>query len=218
VKIISRLKQIHLIGPDCSFIHIPYSSKKEKKIDNKQLSFYVEKLNEKNQIKTILKKGKKNSSKKYNINKYNINRLKKNRSLRTNIYKKTKEIIPFKKKLISLKKIGLNFLPITTIGSFPQTPEIRHHRSLYLKGKINKMEYKDGIINEIKKTISIQEKLNINVLVHGESERSDMVEYFCKDISGCWITQFGWVQSYGTRCVKPPIIWGDLKKKKFYFC
>ena len=109
---------------------------------------------------------------------------------------------------------ALPAFPTTTIGSFPQTPAIRQTRSKFKKGELSTEDYKESIRNEIKETVKIQEQLGLDVLVHGEPERNDMVEYFGELLEGVAVTDMGWVQSYGSRCVKPPIIYGDLVRKE----
>ncbi|KAK4787659.1 hypothetical protein SAY86_011492 [Trapa natans] len=112
------------------------------------------------------------------------------------------------------KKLNLPILPTTTIGSFPQTVELRRVRREYKANKISEEEYIKSIKEEINKVVKFQEELNIDVLVHGEPERNDMVEYFGEQLSGFAFTANGWVQSYGSRCVKPPIIYGDVSRPK----
>ena len=104
--------------------------------------------------------------------------------------------------------------PTTTIGSFPQTKEVRQYRSKFKKQEITLEEYEAYLKEEIKKSIDIQHELDIDMLVHGEFERNDMVEYFGEQLEGFAFTQYGWVQSYGSRCVKPPIIFGDVSRPK----
>ncbi len=110
------------------------------------------------------------------------------------------------------KQLGLPLFPITTIGSFPQTQEIRKIRGKLKKDEITEEQYNKVIANEIKETILFQESIGIDVLVHGEFERNDMVEYFGEQLEGFTFTQNGWVQSYGSRAVKPPIIYGDVER------
>ncbi|VAH96043.1 unnamed protein product [Triticum turgidum subsp. durum] len=110
------------------------------------------------------------------------------------------------------KKLNLPILPTTTIGSFPQTMDLRRVRREYKVKKISEEEYGSAIKEEISKVVKIQEELDIDVLVHGEPERNDMVEYFGEQLSGFAFTANGWVQSYGSRCVKPPIIYGDVSR------
>ena len=120
---------------------------------------------------------------------------------------------PFKERIAAQhRELYLPLFPTTTIGSFPQTADVRSWRSKFKKGEITKQQYTDLLKDEIKKTIRIQEEIGLDVLVHGESERNDMVEYFGEQLSGFVFTQNGWVQSYGSRCVKPPIIYGDVSR------
>ncbi|XVF69328.1 hypothetical protein PTKIN_Ptkin11bG0072000 [Pterospermum kingtungense] len=112
------------------------------------------------------------------------------------------------------KKLNLPLLPTTTIGSFPQTMDLRRVRREYKAKKISEYDYVDAIKEEINKVVKLQEELDIDVLVHGEPERNDMVEYFGEQLSGFAFTLNGWVQSYGSRCVKPPIIYGDVSRPK----
>jgi len=104
------------------------------------------------------------------------------------------------------------FLPTTTIGSFPQTEKVRIARSRFAKGQITKSEYEEFIKQEIKRTIEFQEQIGMDVLVHGEFERNDMVQYFAEQLSGFAFTEHGWVQSFGSRYVRPPIIFGDISR------
>ncbi|KAK1566231.1 hypothetical protein QYE76_063264 [Lolium multiflorum] len=110
------------------------------------------------------------------------------------------------------KKLNLPVLPTTTIGSFPQTMDLRRVRREYKAKKISEEAYVSAIKEEISKVVKIQEELDIDVLVHGEPERNDMVEYFGEQLSGFAFTANGWVQSYGSRCVKPPVIYGDVSR------
>ncbi|KAJ4850264.1 hypothetical protein Tsubulata_044585 [Turnera subulata] len=112
------------------------------------------------------------------------------------------------------KKLNLPILPTTTIGSFPQTMDLRRVRREYKAKKISEDDYVKFIKEEINSVVKIQEELDIDVLVHGEPERNDMVEYFGEQLSGFAFTANGWVQSYGSRCVKPPIIYGDVSRPK----
>ena len=104
--------------------------------------------------------------------------------------------------------------PTTTIGSFPQTPEVRNARAELRSGALTRSQYETFLEQEIERTVRIQEELGLDMLVHGESERNDMVEYFGEMLSGFAFTRNGWVQSYGSRCVKPPIIYGDVERPK----
>ena len=108
--------------------------------------------------------------------------------------------------------LKLPAFPTTTIGSFPQTSEVRATRAAHRKGNIDRTSYDEFLRQEIRRTIEFQERIGIDVLVHGESERNDMVEYFGEQLEGFASTAKAWVQSYGSRCVKPPIIFGDLSR------
>ncbi|CAM5487769.1 5-methyltetrahydropteroyltriglutamate--homocysteine methyltransferase OS=Streptomyces rimosus subsp.rimosus (strain ATCC / DSM 40260 / JCM 4667 / NRRL 2234) OX=1265868 GN=metE PE=3 SV=1 [Streptomyces rimosus subsp. rimosus] len=108
--------------------------------------------------------------------------------------------------------LGLPLLPTTTIGSFPQTGELRAARADLRAGRIDTAGYEERIRNEIREVIAFQEKAGIDVLVHGEPERNDMVQYFAEQLTGYLATQHGWVQSYGTRYVRPPVLAGDISR------
>ena len=108
--------------------------------------------------------------------------------------------------------LDIPLYPTTTIGSFPQTPDIRKARSAFKKGELDEAGYKAAMEKEIRDVVEFQHECDIDVLVHGEPERNDMVEYFGEQLSGFAFSKFGWVQSYGSRCVKPPIIFGDVSR------
>jgi len=110
--------------------------------------------------------------------------------------------------------LGLPLFPTTTIGSFPQTSEIRVQRSAYRAGKLSESEYVEALKGHIADAVKRQEALDLDVLVHGEAERNDMVEYFAENLAGFQTTKFGWVQSYGSRCVKPAIVVADIEREK----
>jgi 5-methyltetrahydropteroyltriglutamate--homocysteine methyltransferase len=103
-------------------------------------------------------------------------------------------------------------LPTTTIGSFPQTGDIRRERARFLKGEISEGEYVGAMEDEIKRVVELQEEIGLDVLVHGEPERNDMVQYFAENLDGFAVTQNGWVQSYGSRCTRPSLLWGDVSR------
>ena len=109
-------------------------------------------------------------------------------------------------------RLQLPTFPTTTIGSFPQTGAIRLARQAFKQGKLSRNDYHDAMRSEIRHAVLIQERLGLDVLVHGEAERNDMVEYFAEQLDGYLFTRFGWVQSYGSRCVKPAVIYGDLSR------
>ena len=127
--------------------------------------------------------------------------------------KDDQRLSPFsKRKELQHKALNLPLFPTTTIGSFPQTDEVRSWRAKFKKGQLTQAEYDKLLEKEIEESIRFQEDTQIDVLVHGEFERNDMVEYFGELLKGYTFTKFGWVQSYGSRCVKPPIIFGDISR------
>lgn len=226
-KIIKSISNNHrkiLIGSSCSLLHTPIDLETEKKLDKevkKWFSFAVQKCTELSLLSNALNHNNINAITKWSLpiherissqRVHNItveerlSNLEVNKHQRLNSY----EIRSIKQN----KKFNLPVLPITTIGSFPQTIDIRKLRSDFKLGSINKEEYEIGIKKNIKKVIKIQEELDIDVLVHGEAERNDMVEYFGEHLDGFVFTDNGWVQSYGSRCVKPPIIIGDISRLK----
>ncbi len=109
-------------------------------------------------------------------------------------------------------RLGLPSLTTTTIGSFPQTPEIRAARASWAKGTLSDADYEQAMKDEIASVVALQEELGLDVLVHGEAERNDMVQYFAELLDGCAVTTNGWVQSYGSRCTRPSIVWGDVSR------
>ena len=117
-----------------------------------------------------------------------------------------------KRRALQRERLNLPLLPTTTIGSYPQTSAIRLARAALRKGEITTEQYDERMRSEIADVIALQEKLGIDVLVHGEPERNDMVQYFAEQLDGFFATANGWVQSYGTRCVRPPILYGDVNR------
>ena len=122
---------------------------------------------------------------------------------------------PFdERKIAQAARLNLPPLPTTTIGSFPQTGEIRKARAAFGKGELTAAQYDDEMKAEIRRVVDLQEKIGFDVLVHGEPERNDMVQYFAENLDGFAVTQNGWVQSYGSRCTRPSILWGDVSRPK----
>src|SRR5690606_39009113 len=122
---------------------------------------------------------------------------------------------PFAERIVQQRaRLELPAFPTTTIGSFPQTSAIRLARQAFKAGRISAAEYTEAMQSEIRHAVEVQERLGLDVLVHGEAERNDMVEYFAEQLDGYLFTRFGWVQSYGSRCVKPPVIFGDLSRPR----
>ncbi|MBO3085307.1 5-methyltetrahydropteroyltriglutamate--homocysteine S-methyltransferase [Cellulomonas fengjieae] len=122
---------------------------------------------------------------------------------------------PFdERKVAQADRLNLPPLPTTSIGSFPQTTEIRTARAAFGKGELTPEQYADEMRAEIRRVVELQEKIGFDVLVHGEPERNDMVQYFAENLDGFAVTQNGWVQSYGSRCTRPSILWGDVSRPK----
>src|SRR4029077_19011203 len=115
---------------------------------------------------------------------------------------------------VQRERFNLPRFPTTTIGSFPQTTEVRNARAAHAKGTLSDTAYKSYLQDETAHAVRWQENIGLDVLVHGEFERNDMVQYFGEQLSGFAFTEFGWVQSYGSRCVRPPIIYGDVSRPK----
>lgn len=116
------------------------------------------------------------------------------------------------RKAAQTARFDLPPLPTTTIGSFPQTPEIRKARAAFGKGELTAEQYEDEMKAEIRRVVELQEQIGLDVLVHGEPERNDMVQYFAENLDGFAVTTNGWVQSYGSRCTRPSILWGDVSR------
>ncbi|NIG99174.1 MAG: 5-methyltetrahydropteroyltriglutamate--homocysteine S-methyltransferase [Buchnera aphidicola (Periphyllus acericola)] len=224
IKNFKKIRKNIWIGTSCSLLHIPIDINKEKKMTDKlksYFSFAVQKCYEVFLLTNALNTGNIDLikswifplySKKNKLN-FNNKNLKKRLSLITEKdYKRCNEYrVRIKKQQ---KKLNLPIFPVTTIGSFPQTRDLRNLRLKFKENRINKTEYENNIFNIIKYNIKKQEELEIDVLVHGEPERNDMVEYFGEHLDGFLFTENGWVQSYGSRCVKPPIIIGDIFRSK----
>ena len=211
-----------IIQPSSSLLHVPVTKTLEEKVDPVilgGLSFADEKIVEIVSLTKGLKEGRTAINAEINEVDAALAELKSTyrsdettrKAIENLTEEDAKRDTPFEERLaIQKEKFNLPILPTTTIGSLPQTQEVRQTRSKWRRGEITDQEYETFIQNQIKKWIEIQEELDIDVLVHGEFERTDMVEYFGEKLNGFQVTQFGWVQSYGSRCVKPPLIFGDV--------
>ncbi|WP_185864391.1 5-methyltetrahydropteroyltriglutamate--homocysteine S-methyltransferase [Blattabacterium cuenoti] len=211
-----------MIAPNCSLIHVPIDIKLENSIDHdikNIMSFAKQKIYELVDLANIIKGEEKILLENKNI----IEEYKNSSILNNEVVKKRvaqisgqnfnrKNIFHIRQKK-QKDKLNLPYFPTTTIGSFPQTKEVRVIRNKFRKKIINKEEYRNKIKEFIINVIKKQEEINLDVLVHGEFERTDMVEYFSEKLQGILSTKNGWVQSYGSRCVKPPIIYGDVSRK-----
>lgn len=210
-----------MIAPSCSLLHVPFDINLEENIHPQlkdRMVFANQKLKEIQYLKNILEGNKMlliNNLRSQEF--YSTSKLIHNFNVKNRIFsakeKDIRRIFPFEiRKEIQNKRFQWSLLPTTTIGSFPQTKAIRKLRSYFKKGKITLEEYEKKIHNYIIKVINLQEEIGIDVLVHGEFERNDMVEFFGEQLNGILYTKNAWVQSYGNRCVKPPIIYGDVSR------
>ncbi len=213
------------VGSSCSLLHSPIDIESEKKINAEVklwLAFATQKVKEVVDIKSILLSPDSQSSKQIIdasdkiVESRNSSSLVNNLVVQNKISKideHTKKRSPFQKRKEAQQALyNLPLLPTTSIGSFPQTSTIRQARRDFKSGKISHEQYTNYMHEEIKNVVKVQEDLDMDVLVHGEAERNDMVEYFGELLSGFAFTSNGWVQSYGSRCVKPPIIYGDVQR------
>ena len=215
------------VGSSCSLLHVPFTLKYEEKLNpevKSWLSFAVEKLSE---IAIIAKLANgaalnENEAKIYAENKASTNSRANSALIHdAAVQARVANLTKFEREekfedRIKIQHEVLNYgvLPTTTIGSFPQTVELRVLRQNFKKGEISEQQYNDGIKKYIDECVKFQEDVGLDVLVHGEPERNDMVEYFGEQIKGYAFSENGWVQSYGSRCVKPPLLFGDVSRPK----
>jgi len=232
-KSLSLLKTIHerlgdrlWIAPSCSLLHVPVNLDRETKLDSDVktwLAFAQQKVSEVVCLKTLLTRPQDalaqqvlNESKAAAQTRLSSPKIH-NPAVKSRVQnihiRDAQRQSPFVQRIKEQQAaLGLPLFPTTTIGSFPQTKTIRKIRSDFKNGAISASEYDVRIRQEIADCIIRQEKIGLDVLVHGEAERNDMVEYFGEQLDGYAFTQYGWVQSYGSRCVKPPIIFGDVSR------
>ena len=212
-----------VLSTSCSLLHVPYTLKHEHKISQEYLAYFAfaeEKLGELKELSILADAADytKEAAYKENQKLFTEERDCKN----ADVKKRLSEVmendyvrLPERSTRQKLQKkvLGLPEFPTTTIGSFPQTKDVKANRKAYRKGEISEQEYIDFNRKKIAECVALQEEIGLDVLVHGEYERNDMVEYFGEALGGFLFTEKAWVQSYGTRCVKPPVIWGDVYRK-----
>ena len=211
------------VAPSCSLLHCPVDLELETRLDEEiksWLAFSAQKLSEISTLGRGLNKGE-------NAIRETLIASAKARQARAESPRIHRPVMQERLKRLTQDDIGrtnpfsvrqarqrerlqLPLLPTTTIGSFPQTPEIRQARAAFKKGELGNLQYLEAMRDEIQLAIRKQEEIGLDVLVHGEPERNDMVEYFGEQLWGYVFTENGWVQSYGSRCVKPPILYGDI--------
>ena len=211
-----------VISTTCSLLHVPYTLDNELKLSQdvkKHFAFAYEKLEELLELKELSEQNTviENVLYKKNIQLFmedrksfdhlvskRIQEIKESDFIRLPVFEEREEI--------QKKEFDFSLFPTTTIGSFPQTLDVKSKRTAFKKGEIGETQYNAFICDKIAECVKLQEEIGLDVLVHGEYERNDMVEYFGENLNGYIFTEKAWVQSYGTRCVKPPIIWGDISR------
>ncbi|MBN2964291.1 5-methyltetrahydropteroyltriglutamate--homocysteine S-methyltransferase [Sulfurospirillum sp. T05] len=213
------------ISTSCSLLHVPYTLAHESKLDktlSTWLSFALEKLEEVTLLSQCFHGAPLSPAKTQALEANRAAAASRktsdkihNKQVQTRLQTTTKwkRDLPYTKRIV-VQKAALNYpdLATTTIGSFPQTPALRHVRREYKNGTISSAVYETHIKAYIDECLAFQESIDLDVLVHGEPERNDMVEYFGEQLEGFAFTQNGWVQSYGSRCVKPPLLYGDISR------
>lgn len=213
-----------VLNTSCSLLHVPYTLKNETKLTEsykKHFAYAEEKLSELSELKKILLSETPIETKEYQHNarlfmeprnsgnpdvQQKVAALSDNDFVRLPVFSEREKI--------QKECFNLPILPTTTIGSFPQTADVRTTRSAFRKGEISEEQYEIYMKEKIAECVKLQEEIGLDVLVHGEFERNDMVEYFGECLDGYIFTEKAWVQSYGTRCVKPPVVWGDISRAK----
>ena len=222
-KTLDLLKKLNVknlvLTTSCSLLHVPYTVASEELEEDvtKHFAFAEEKVRELVELDALLK----NQSPEFlrkNAELFEKPRVLENAELHQKIADLKPEVFVRQpefavREKIQTQEFNLPLLPTTTIGSFPQTREVKQKRAAFRKHEISQEEYDEFIAERIDSWIRFQEEIGLDVLVHGEFERNDMVEYFGQHLEGYVFTKKAWVQSYGTRCVKPPIIWGDVSRK-----
>ncbi len=211
-----------LIGSSCSLLHCPVDLNLETKLDEdikNWMAFAAQKCGEVGLLGDILSGKPRREELQANeaaVQSRRESPLTTNARVRRRCRSIREEMLHRRSRYSERKKaqswLSRPLLPTTTIGSFPQTPKIRKNRLLYKRGELSRKVYESFLKNEIRTMVEIQEDLGLDVLVHGEPERNDMVEYFGEQLGGFCFTENGWVQSYGSRCVKPPVIYGDVSR------
>ena len=213
------------LAPSCSLLHVPFGLQAEDKLDadiQSWLAFAVEKLAELRVLKAVLN-GEENAvagellearaAAQSRRSSPRVHRAEVAARLAASAAGDDQRATPFAQRQAAQRsRFALPLFPTTSIGSFPQTAEIRAARAAFKRGQLGEAQYRASMEAEIALAVRKQEALGLDVLVHGEAERNDMVEYFGEQLDGFAFTAHGWVQSYGSRCVKPPVIYGDVSR------
>ena len=213
-----------VLSTSCSLQHVPYTLKHENKLSDEYLNYFAfaeEKLSELKELSGLAENPSYTQESAYKKNSalFAADRDCKNAAVKKRLSEVTEKDyvrLPKRSERQQLQKetFHLPQFPTTTIGSFPQTKDVKQNRAAFRKGEITEQEYTAFNKKKIAECIKKQEEIGLDVLVHGEYERNDMVEYFGEALGGFLFTEKAWVQSYGTRCVKPPVIWGDVYREK----
>lgn len=212
------------IGTSCSLLHVPHDVSAERDVDpqvKSWLAFAEQKVEEVVLLDRALHEGREVVREQLDRGRAAVEDRRAAARLRDErVRSRTSELRPeharrgdpAKRRADQQRVLGLPPLPTTTIGSFPQTSEVRKARARFNNGRIDRAAYESAMTDEIRRVIELQEDLGLDVLVHGEPERNDMVQYFAEHMEGFVSTEHGWVQSYGSRCVRPPILFGDVSR------
>lgn len=227
-RVVEKLgKERVFVAPSSSLLHVPHSIAGESKMDEEVrdwLAFAVEKLHEVVVLATALRNGEDAVREQLDANARSIQARRTSLRTRNPVVRERLNAItdnmkrrqsPFiERQRVQEERLHLPVFPTTTVGSFPQTKEVRAKRAALRKGTVTQQEYDQFMNEETKRCVEFQEDAGIDVLVHGEFERNDMVEFFGEQLEGYAFTSNGWVASYGSRCVKPPIIYGDVSRPR----
>lgn len=213
-----------VLGTSCSLLHVPYTVESETQLPSevvRHFSFAYEKLGELHELCCLSELADCSRDRRYLRNQelFQNSGLRDDAEVQKRVAALTEadftRATPRRERQARQRELlGLPLLPTTTIGSFPQTKEVKRNRARFRRGEISEEEYREHVRGFIRDCIALQEGIGLDVLVHGEFERNDMVEFFGENLSGYVFTTNGWVQSYGTRGVKPPIVFGDIKRRK----
>ncbi|TXH16220.1 MAG: 5-methyltetrahydropteroyltriglutamate--homocysteine S-methyltransferase [Mycobacterium sp.] len=214
------------VSTSCSTLHVPYSLEPESDLDDalrSWLAFGAEKVREVATLATAMRDGRDAVAAAFEASSAAVaSRAQDPRLHNDSVRARLKEVLTggisrgpaAERRKAQDARLSLPSLPTTAIGSFPQTVEIRKARAALVAGEIDEAQYTDQMKAEVETVIRLQEDLGLDVLVHGEPERNDMVQYFAEQLDGFFATKNGWVQSYGSRCVRPPVLFGDVTRRQ----
>lgn len=224
LKALERSCQHIVLNTSCSLLHVPYTVENEPQLPqeiSRYFFFAYEKLEEMREITRLYALADHANDEEYLKNRllFENNEGRADANVQKQLAELTDDDFTRKtprkeRQALQRRLLNLPLLPTTTIGSFPQTKEVKQNRSKYRKGEIGEEVYRENAKKFIRDCIALQEEIGLDVLVHGEFERNDMVEFFGENLEGYVFTNNAWVQSYGTRGVKPPIVFGDISRKK----